>query len=82
MRLFALAVAAFRDDDTGSVVSFKAALTTLNPGADIDALGQELAAHLFPPADGWRDHAVDALEVVPRMDLAPHRLIWRLEEES
>jgi hypothetical protein len=79
LKLYALAVAALRTADNQTAIGIQSVVALLPEGIAVSEAGLQVARDIFPVAEGWGGHHVNATEITQGFPLDPYRLIWRPE---
>jgi hypothetical protein len=80
MKLYALSVAAIHQGEPPTAIGIQTVIAALPDGVSVQEAGLQVARDIFPEADAWGEHHVNAVEITQGFPLEPHRLIWRLEK--
>ncbi len=78
MKLYALSVAAIHQGEPPTAIGIQTAIAALPEGVSVQEAGLQVARDIFPEADGWGKHHVNAVEITQGFPLEPYQLEWRL----
>lgn len=79
-KLYALSVAAIHQGEPPTAIGIQTAIAALPEGVSVQEAGLQVARDIFPEAEGWGQHHVNAVEITQGFPLAPYRLMWHLEK--